>query len=371
MMARRRAPGDKQARRAARKRGSGKEASARQQDARDAFFERAGDFTRYLGAEADGARFVVATRSQKLGRHLFSKQGRPEFGVLRRAVSVLEILIGDDATRGRLFVDVGANIGTSTISALVSHHFGSAVCIEPEHENYLLLRANLALNELDDVRTIRAAASDRMGRANLVVVGGPPGKTWVALDPQLIRDKEADLAQRVAKDPTVEPREMVVSEVELVTLDRLVESGVLDADDVGMLWIDVEGHEGHVLGGASALVALGVPIVFEFDPDALERRGDRDTVYEVAERSYTHFVDLRRRNADPNEPRFQLHPVAELSGLADRFLDQSLPARYTDLLLLRLSPHEARKDLPDLMSRSASQGAIRNDPDSNGTEERS
>jgi FkbM family methyltransferase len=355
-MARKRAAGEKQARRAARKRGSGK--PARQQDARLAFFERAGDFTRYLGAEADGARFVVATRSQKMGRHLFSKQARPEFGVLRRAVSVLEILVGDDAVRDRLFVDVGANIGTSTISALMSHRFGSAVCIEPEHENYLLLRANLALNELDDVRTIRAATSDRVGHANLVVLGGPPGKTWVALDPQQIRDKEADRAQRVAEDPTVELPDMAVSDIELVTLDRLVESGVIDADDVGMLWIDAEGHEGHVLGGASALVTLGVPIVLEFDPDALGRRGDIETIYEVAGKSYTHFVDLRRRNPDPNEPRFQLRPVTELSGLAARFLDQSLPGSYTDLLLLRLDPQKARTDLPDLMSRSAARGPI-------------
>jgi FkbM family methyltransferase len=350
-MARKRAGGQKQARRATRRRGSGKAASAKQQDARGAFFERAGDFTRYLGAEADGARFIVATRSQKIGRHLFTKQARPEFGVLRRAMSVLEILLGEDAIRGRLFVDVGANIGTSTISALVSHQFGSAVCVEPEHENYLLLRANLALNELDDVRTVRAAASDRVGHAKLVILGGPPGKTWVALDPQRIRDKEADRAERLAEDPTAQLPEMVVSDVELVTLDRLVETGVIDADDVGMLWIDVEGHEGHVLGGAGALVALGVPIVFEFHPDVLERRGDTQRIYEVAEQSYTHFVDLRRRGADPNEPRYQLRPVTELSRLADHFLDPSVQALYTDLLLLRLSPQQARDDLPDLMSR--------------------
>src|SRR5688572_18984755 len=66
-------------------------------DARAAFFEQAGQYTRYLGVETDDGRFVVDTRSRGMGRHLFSKQGRPEFRVLRRAVTVVEALIGDDA----------------------------------------------------------------------------------------------------------------------------------------------------------------------------------------------------------------------------------------------------------------------------------
>jgi FkbM family methyltransferase len=252
-----------------------------QQDARIAFFEQAGQYTRYLEVETRDGRYLVTTRSQKLGRHLFTKQGRPEFGVLRRAVSAIEILIQEGSLVGRLFVDVGANIGTSTISALLSHGFGSAVCIEPEEENFRLLRANLVLNDLDDVQAVRVAASDRVGNAYLLVFGGPPGKTQVAFDLQHVEDVQAWRAQRAAESgrATTELPKMNVTDLELVTLDHLVASGVIDADRVGMLWIDVEGHEGHVLGGAGALTERGTPIVFEFDPTALEYRalGARST----------------------------------------------------------------------------------------------
>ena len=101
-----------------------------------------------------------------------------------------------------------------------------------------------------------------------------------------------------------------------------------------MLWLDVEGHEGHVLAGAHALTERGVPIVFEFHPRTLEVRGDRQAVHDVAERFYTHFVDLRR--SDPERPGRPLQPVTELTELAERWLDPELRGHFSDLLLLRL-----------------------------------
>jgi FkbM family methyltransferase len=316
-------------------------------EARTRYFEEARDHTPYLGVETDDGRFVVATRSRGMGRHLFSKQGRPEFRVLRRAVTAVEALSGDGALTGRLFIDVGANIGTSTVSALVSHQFGSAVCCEPEEENYRLLRANLALNDLEQVRSLRVAVSNQVGSGDLVVTGGPSGKTWIALDAEKIRDAEARRAARAAEDPGIElPELTVVPNVELVTLDGLTKSGVIDIDVAGMLWIDAEGHEGHILDGAGSLVDVGLPVVFEFDPEVLERRGNSGMVNEVAQRCYTHFVDLRRQ--EPDRHRFALRPIGDLPELGDRLLGTG---RFTDLLLLRLDPRQAMlgENLPELM----------------------
>jgi FkbM family methyltransferase len=342
----------KRARRAAKKQAR----QAALPDARTRYFEEARDLTPYLGVETDDGRFVVSTRSRGMGNHLFSKRGRPEFRVLSRAVTVVEALSGDDALAGRLFVDVGANIGTSTVCALVSHGFGSAVCCEPEEENYRLLRANLALNELEQVRALRVAVSNRDGHGDLVVTGGPSGKTWIALDPEQIRDAEARRAARVAEDPSIELREMtVVPDVELVTLDQLTTTGVIDIDLAGMLWIDAEGHEGHILDGAGSLVDVGLPIVLEFDPEVLERRGDSGMVHEVAERCYTHFVDLRRQ--EPDQRRFGLRAMADLPQLADRLL---AARRFTDLLLLRLDPRQASlgEKLPELMSERSGRRTV-------------
>ena len=100
-----------------------------------------------------------------------------------------------------LFIDIGANIGTSTIAALALPMFDSAVCCEPETENFRMLGANLALNDLDDVKRFQVAVSARPARAQLVVVGGPPGKTTVYTDPASVRQKRARLDAYLADNP--------------------------------------------------------------------------------------------------------------------------------------------------------------------------
>jgi len=332
---------------------------------RIALFEQARDYASYIGVEAQGGRFLVATSDRAVGKHLFVKQGRPEFRVLGRAVRVVEILTGDDAIAGRLFVDVGANIGTTTVHALVAQRFGSAVSCEPEEENYRLLRANVALNDLEEqVRTLPVAVSSRAGSSELVVLKGRRGASWIAVDRGKIQEAEAVRARRIAEDPGAltdpharapgELAEMAVVEVELVTLDHLVKTGVIDADRVGMVWIDAEGHEGHILGGASALADRGTPIVFEFHPKGLEERGDREKVHSLAEECYTHFVDVRRQASD--QPRFQLRPVRGLRAHGDRLLDPASPGRFTDLLLLRLDARQASLagNLPELFAQQRS-----------------
>src|SRR5205807_5320043 len=93
--------------------------------------------------------------------------------------------------------------------------------------------------------------------------------------------------------------------------DKLAAEGVFDADDVTLLWMDIQGHEGHVLRGASALTGRGVPVVMELDPEALGRHGGLELLREVARRDYTHYVSMRRIRGGV-EPKFDLDPVAKL-----------------------------------------------------------
>jgi FkbM family methyltransferase len=342
-------------------------AAVQEANPRITFFEEARAHAPYLGVEAGGGRFLIATDDRGVDRGLFVKQARPEFRVLGRAVTIVEILTGDGAIAGRLFVDVGANIGTATVHALVSQRFGSAVSCEPEEENFRLLRANLALNDLADrVRPLRVAVSNRVGSSELVVLKGRKGASWIAVDGDKIRDAEAVRARRIGEEPDAQANphvrapaelaEMTVVDVETVTLDRLAETGVIEADAVGMVWIDAEGHEGHILQGAGTLADRGVPIVFEFHPRGLEERGDRDKVHSVAEQCYTHFVDVRRQESD--RPRFELQPVMELRRHAHRLLDPTSPGRFTDLLLLRLDAGQASAGahLPELFVRQRAAG---------------
>lgn len=304
---------------------------------RTAFFERAAPHTPHLGVQIDGMTFLVATKDHKVDRALFTKRGRPEFTVLARAVAILEGLIGPAAVRGRIFVDVGANIGTEAIAAIRSHGFDSAVCCEPDEQTYRLLGANIALNGLETrIRALEVGASSAPGRSTLVHIEGGAGNSWVAATPEQVRQAEEVRARSLARSAAGDAPEISFHEIEIETLDRLCESGVIDPDRVGLIWLDAEGHEGHVLSGAQALVERGVPLVMEFHPKRLGRSGELARIEDVAARCYTHFVDLRRVPVEPGQPRLRLRAVADLPELAATLLDPEISWSFTDMLLLRL-----------------------------------
>ena len=290
-----------------------------------AYFDGAARYTRYLGTPAGDGLFLVKTADKDIGRSLFSKRGRGEMRVLARAVDAIEGLLGPCAIAKTGFVDVGANIGTTTVPALLSHGFETAVAIEPEPENVRLLRLNLLLNDLEDrVTVLPLAASNAVGFSELVVDPSRAGKHWIATDR--------------SKLPRKHRGEGALLNVETVTLDHLVATGVLDPERTGLVWMDAQAHEGHILEGASSLLGRGVPLVLEWHPGILDRFGDRGKVERAIAGDYTHFATMHR-NHNPSEPSFPLMPADDLPAYAARFVDRSMTK--TDILVLRLAPEQA------------------------------
>ena len=295
---------------------------------RGTFYDAAARLTPFLGTRAGQGLFLVRTEDANVGRTLFCKQGRGEMDVVARAATVLRAIFGDEAVDGRTFIDVGANIGTTTVSALLEQDFGEAVALEPEDVNFVTLRVNLLLNGLEDhVTAVQVAASDHVGTLPLVVDRSQGGKHWVATD---------DAARQRAL-PTDE-----VIEIPITTLDELARQGVYQPDQVGLLWIDAQGHEGHILEGATSLLSRGTPIVLEWDPAMLDKVGDRGKIERVAADSYTHFAAMRAdRRGDG--PKYWMRPASELVEYAERFLGERTES-LNDVLFVRLPPERVPDD---------------------------
>ena len=204
---------------------------------------------------------------------LFANPRRTEFVVLARVLQTL----GEHGfeTAGGTIVDVGANIGTTVVPALILHGFERGVAIEPDPENRKVLRASLALNEVDDrVEVVGAAASSGPGEATFTRQRWGGGKHRIG-------------SGRLSDDPA-QASDLI--SVETVSLDDLAAQGVIDADSVSLLWLDVQGHEGEVLEGASSLLRRRVPVVFALRPRELSRPG---ILAELLGRHYDTLVDLR------------------------------------------------------------------------------
>lgn len=137
---------------------------------------------------------------------------------------------------GDLVLDVGANIGTHTVAfARWVGATGAVVAFEPQRLTFQTLCANVALNSLTNVHTVRAA------------VGEAPGTVMVpALDPAM----EANFgALSLAKAQEGEP-------VDMVPIDAL------EVPACRLMKIDVEGMEDKVLAGAAQTIARHRPIMY-------------------------------------------------------------------------------------------------------------
>jgi FkbM family methyltransferase len=270
--------------------------------------------------------------------------------MLDRTVAVIRRLLGEDTARGQ-FVDVGANIGTETVPALLRHGFSAAVCVEPDPNNHRLLRSNLVLNAVDDKAVaLQMGASDHCGASTLARVPQSGGNSYIVVDVDAWHELHA---QKPATSPatgngSAAPRTPVerghsgeeLTSVEITTLDALADQEIIDPEKAGLLWIDAEGHEGHVLAGATCLTGRGTPILVEYFPESIAIRGDLERFDAVLDQ-YTHFIDIRRRAAAKTASH-RLRPISEMPTVTASLRDPE-QSGFTDLLLLRLDEHQAAR----------------------------
>jgi FkbM family methyltransferase len=185
--------------------------------------------------------FFVDPRDQMIAFRLLSGESwqRQEFETALAATQAVGAL-----QLGKWFVDVGANIGTQTVYAMRSGKFCGVIAVEPEPHNLELLRRNLAYNGLSDkVHVVAAAASSSNANATLV------------------RDRQNFGAHSIVPNWSDTPGTSVT--VATRTIDDTRKSLNIAAADVGLVWIDVEGHEIEALRGMQSLRAAKVPIVSE------------------------------------------------------------------------------------------------------------
>jgi len=296
---------------------------ARQEALRACVFLLAGRLTPYLGVEHDGVRYVLSTDEPIGVCYTTFVRGFFDEVTVRNMVTALAQHAEITTIEGSTILEIGANIGTETVSLLMRHGVARVVAVEPDEKNVRFLRSNLAINGLQDrVAIYEMALSDVDGMVMLEHSEDNWGDHRVRADNPSGPDLH-DEGLRMA------------SPVPARRLDSLVNTGELDLDEIDFAWIDAQGHEAHILDGAGGLADAGVPIVTEYWPYGLRRAGALDRFHALITRRYDVIVDLR-------EPGVALD-AKRVAELADRYeLDESAgrAVLYTDLLLL---PRQRRR----------------------------
>lgn len=173
------------------------------------------------------------------------------------------------ATPGSVVVDVGANIGALTLSlAQIVGPRGTVVAIEPQRAAYQLLCANLALNEIGNVRTIHAAAGETAGRTFVPVIDYSKPGNFGGTE---LTDKGGEI-------------------VDVMNIDGL------QLPACQFIKIDVEGWERSVISGAATTIARFRPVLHvenekrNLSPDLIRQIRALDYV------PYWHLPPLYRPN---------------------------------------------------------------------------
>jgi FkbM family methyltransferase len=248
-----------------------------------------------------------SSRDRGVGRILFTR-GEYEYEQLERAVA-----FGGFPSPGRgWLLDVGANVGTVCIALARRGAFARALAVEPAPDTFRHLVRNVARNGLGDaIRCVNAAVSATSGTAELELSTNS-GDHRVRVAGPLAAERYHEHTRPLIRVP-------------LRRLDDLLDEHGIGRGDVGLLWMDVQGHERHVLDGAPKLLASGVPLVVELWPYGLRRAG-------VEPEAFAAYLGARFRSYyDLGLAAPMARPTAELPASLGQLVSYK---SFTDLLLV-------------------------------------
>lgn len=147
---------------------------------------------------------------------------------------------------GQVFLDIGAHIGKWSVFVARAQPAVQVYAFEPHPVTFRYLQQNLLLNGLKNVLPVHAAISSRKGQALLET-------------PRVNTEMSRLVAAPGGKD---------VVQISTRGVDEFLAEQAVAPTAVGLVKIDVEGHELEVLRGMRGLLerASGLPILCEILP---------------------------------------------------------------------------------------------------------
>ena len=205
------------------------------------------------------------------------------------------ILQTREVSVGGLMLDIGANVGRTSIPRVIFGDAVAAYCAEPDPANYACLRRNVVDNGLGG-----------LVMPDQVAIGGRNGTVTLELS-----TKHTGHHVKFGAPPrTLSDRYI---EVQSCTLDAWVTKHQIDLDAVTFIKVDVEGYEQQVLDGAAAVLdKTHIAWQLEVWARRLAAAGGGVTRFaETLAAHFTHFIDLRRDIATS-----RVRPIDDIHAMA-------------------------------------------------------
>lgn len=229
---------------------------------------------------------------------------------------------GIDISDAGYFLDVGANIGTTSlwVKKKINDNV-KIIAFEPLVENCKQYRCSAILNDIplqyvypDDVVElntnvlVNAALSDIEDNKILMLDLHNMGDNRILQGNNKEREREA-------------------IEIKSVCLDAWLERNQISRTDIKWVWMDTQAHEAFCLrGGIHTFSENKIPLYIEFWPSELKKNGSFQLLKEVLERCYSKFICIKWYKKGDTD----VYDISELDVLMNYFSDSS-----TDIFLIK------------------------------------
>ena len=145
-------------------------------------------------------------------------------------------LLSDNCKKGSTAVDMGAYIGTHTLSLVDGvGPKGKVVTFEPQPWAYNGIKKTLAKNKIKNVKLINAGVSDKKGKIRFC--------------------SDVSGSSSVCKERRPSDKWTEVYDIPIMTLDSL------NLKNVSVMKVDVEGHELNALKGSKKTIMKSKPVI--------------------------------------------------------------------------------------------------------------
>ncbi len=175
---------------------------------------------------------------------------------------------------GGVFLDIGANIGTTSIYACKKQSGINVIAFEAGKDNYDVLRCNCIINRLENsIVCENIALSNTEKEVKYKYNMQNPGGSAI------ICEKEN------ADENTVL--------LKTTTLDNYLAEKDIKPEDICCIWMDTEGHEAEIIDGAMTVLRKNpVPLFQEVNPIEYRKKKILQLYLSNMEEIYDHFIDV-------------------------------------------------------------------------------
>lgn len=172
------------------------------------------------------------------------------------------------------FIDVGAHIGLVSVPAAKMNPETKVLSIEPDSDNYSLLKQNKWFNNADNITALKLAATSEEKQIEVYKAKQSYGTGSHSVEYEKDKHFKSEVVQG-------KPLDKIYSDSSI-------------KDKVSLIKIDVEGHESEVLKGADKIISEHRPkIIFEArNQEKLQQVKDtlKEYDYKIEEKNFDYLA---------------------------------------------------------------------------------